>query len=336
MLLYDETRQYLVLHAVFYHVALNILKPTADSVCASCVLPGGRAATPPGRRLWNQGSDSGDSPAPPCPSSPGRLSGPPKDGELSSCPWKGRWATGSQTRHWSSPEPWSLRSTTRGLAGPKKLPTLLSGKSAFFLELKASCVAPLIPNGTHHLKDITERKAAAVNMRCRFHSLKYIRTMTVQIKSTRDLNEQRERRNALRSALSSRPRLTFCLNVGSAAKHNETPGATQYETSHHCLSEEERSLISHPPHFMLGTPWWGLKYSESYWNTSVESNKINKSTVILLGIVSLIVLPVQIIPHIPASSKMRLGKTDLLWCRPFAPRQLPTCHWHRTSSWVTD
>lgn len=79
------------------------------------VLPGGRGATPPGRRLWNQGSDSVDCPVPPCPSSPGRPSGLPTDGELSSCPWKEKWATGSQTRHWNSPEPWSLRSITGGL-----------------------------------------------------------------------------------------------------------------------------------------------------------------------------------------------------------------------------
>lgn len=129
------------------------------------VLPGGRGATPPGPRLWNQGSDSGDSPVPPCPSPPGRLSGLPKDGELSSCPWTGRWATGSQTRHWNSPLPWSLRST-RG--GGLTIPGNYKPREVWGLFFSVLVEGP--QKSTRHLKHTTPKlyhEEIIANMQCK-------------------------------------------------------------------------------------------------------------------------------------------------------------------------
>lgn len=251
------------------------------------VLPRGRGATPPGRRLWNQGSDSGDSPAPPCPSSPGRPSGLPKDGELSSCPWKERWATGSQTRHWNSPEPWSLRSITGGLDGAlhctpdtvRNLQTLWSVKSGFFFKTLtwSPSVAPLITNSTRNLKKKQHYKysvlgkwwqnwggARQVGIYVIFSTLQ--RWQPEWVKSTHNLNEQGETQNTLRSA-ELQATSDICLNVSWVAKHNKTSGTTPHW-----------SLIPHPPYFMLGTPSWLLsKYSESCWNISVFEKKATKT-----------------------------------------------------------
>lgn len=75
--------------------------------------PGDHGATLQDCQLLSQGSGSEDFLSPPCPSAPGRSSGPPKGEEPASCPWKVRWATDSQTAHWSSPGTWSLRGETR-------------------------------------------------------------------------------------------------------------------------------------------------------------------------------------------------------------------------------
>lgn len=71
-------------------------------------LPVVHAATLPAPLPWNQGSDTAGCPSPHCPSAPAPPVGPPADAAPEGHPGTVKWATGSQTAHWSSPWPWSL------------------------------------------------------------------------------------------------------------------------------------------------------------------------------------------------------------------------------------
>lgn len=62
---------------------------------------------------WNQGSDIAGCPSPHCPLAQASPVGPLTDATPEGHPGKGKWATDSQTAHWSNPWPWSL-GTRRG------------------------------------------------------------------------------------------------------------------------------------------------------------------------------------------------------------------------------
>lgn len=96
---------YLYMHvSVSVYVCIFIIL----QLCLNAHTPRVHAATPPGCRRWSRESGSGGPPSRRRPSTPARRASPPEGAAPAARPWTAMLATGSQTCHWSSPEPWNL------------------------------------------------------------------------------------------------------------------------------------------------------------------------------------------------------------------------------------